>query len=106
MLVKWPPGRLSDRYGRVWLIGRGSMLLALASLPLAVLPESPLWSRSNRRVACAAVPGQHEVADAPLHHVVMPDSTSSSPQAAALYPRVDEQMVQDQMVDEQTQTGQ
>jgi PBP1b-binding outer membrane lipoprotein LpoB len=41
----------------------------------------------------------HQVDDAPLHHVAMPDSMSSSPLVAALDPRVDEQVVQDQMVD-------
>jgi hypothetical protein len=39
----------------------------------------------------------HQVDDAPLHHVAMPDSMSSSPLVAALDPRVDEQVVQDQM---------
>ncbi len=38
-----------------------------------------------------------KVDDAPLHHVAMPDSMSSSPLVAALDPRVDEQVVQDQM---------
>jgi hypothetical protein len=37
------------------------------------------------------------VDDAPLHHVAMPDSMSSSPLVACLDPRVDEQVVQDQM---------
>ncbi|MEF8730722.1 MAG: hypothetical protein CRU78_17940 [Candidatus Accumulibacter phosphatis] len=46
MPVQWPPAaRLPNRYGRVWLIGRGRMLLALVALPLAVLPEPPLWLR-------------------------------------------------------------
>lgn len=48
----------------------------------------------------------HAVAGAPLHHVAMPDSTSSSPLTAALDPRVDERMVRDQMVDEPTQAVQ
>ena len=39
----------------------------------------------------------HQGDDAPLHHVAMPDSMSSSPLVAALDPRVDEQMVQEQM---------
>jgi hypothetical protein len=39
----------------------------------------------------------HQVDDAPLHHVAMPDSMSSSPLVAALDPRVDEQVVQEQM---------
>ncbi|MBR0568212.1 MFS transporter [Azoarcus sp. L1K30] len=39
----------------------------------------------------------HQVEDAPLHHIPMPDSTSSSPLAAALDPRVDEQIAQEQM---------
>ncbi|WP_313951809.1 MFS transporter [Accumulibacter sp.] len=177
LLVQWPLGWLSDRRDRVWLIGRGGVLLALAALPLAVLPEAPRWLLfvvgaavcmlqfslyplavalandhvgAERRVsltamllltfgvgasigpllagvmmrflganmlyafvcACAVilawrvqpwrVSHLHAVAGAPLHHVAMPDSTSSSPLTAALDPRVDEQTVQDQMVDEQT----
>ncbi|EXI79769.1 MAG: putative MFS-type transporter YcaD [Candidatus Accumulibacter appositus] len=177
MFVQWPLGWLSDRRDRVWLIGRGGVLLALAALPLAVLPEAPLWLLftvgalvcmlqfslyplavalandhvgAERRVSLTAmllltfgvgaslgpllagvmmrflganmlyafvcgcavllawrvqpwrVNHLHEVAGAPLHHVLMPDSTSSSPLAAALDPRVDEQMVQEQMVDEAT----
>jgi hypothetical protein len=39
----------------------------------------------------------HQVEDAPLQHVAMPDSMSSSPLVVALDPRVDEQVVQDQM---------
>jgi hypothetical protein len=39
----------------------------------------------------------HQVVDAPLHHIAMPDSMSSSPLVVALDPRVDEQVVQDQM---------
>ena len=41
----------------------------------------------------------HQVDDAPLHHIPMPDSTTSSPLTAALDPRVDEQVVQEQMQD-------
>jgi hypothetical protein len=41
----------------------------------------------------------HQVDDAPLHHIPMPDSIASSPLVAALDPRVDEQVVQDQMQD-------
>jgi hypothetical protein len=37
------------------------------------------------------------VDDAPLHHVAMPDSMSSSPLVACLDPRVDELVVQEQM---------
>jgi MFS family permease len=39
----------------------------------------------------------HQVDNAPLHHIAMPDSMSSSPLVVALDPRVDEQVVQDQM---------
>ena len=39
----------------------------------------------------------HQVEDAPLHHVAMPDNMTSSPLVACLDPRVDEQMVQEQM---------
>jgi MFS family permease len=41
----------------------------------------------------------HQVDDAPLHHIAMPDNMTSSPLVAALDPRVDEQVVQDQMLD-------
>ncbi|NNG65188.1 MFS transporter, partial [Pseudomonas fragi] len=51
------------------------------------------------RIRPNAVTNLHQVDDAPLHHVAMPDSMSSSPLVAALDPRVDEQVVQDQMVD-------
>ena len=44
-----------------------------------------------------AVTHIHQVDNAPLHHVAMPDSMSSSPLVVALDPRVDEQVVQDQM---------
>jgi MFS family permease len=49
------------------------------------------------RIRPKAVTNLHQVDDAPLHHVAMPDSMSSSPLVAALDPRVDEQVVQDQM---------
>lgn len=44
-----------------------------------------------------AVTNQHQVQDAPLHHVPMPDNMTASPLVAALDPRVDEQVVHDQM---------
>lgn len=46
-----------------------------------------------------AVTNLHVVDDAPLHHVAMPDNMTSSPLVAALDPRVDEQVVHDQMQD-------
>ena len=46
------------------------------------------------RIRPKAVTNLHQVDDAPLHHVAMPDSMSSSPLVAALDPRVDEQVVQ------------
>ena len=49
------------------------------------------------RIRPKAVTNLHQVDDAPLHHVAMPDSMSSSPLVAALDPRVDEQVVQEQM---------
>ncbi|RAU37724.1 MULTISPECIES: MFS transporter [unclassified Pseudomonas] len=49
------------------------------------------------RVRPKAVTNLHQVQDAPLHHVAMPDSSASSPLVVALDPRVDEQVVQDQM---------
>ncbi|MEX6503099.1 MFS transporter [Pseudomonas zhanjiangensis] len=51
------------------------------------------------RVSPKKVTHLHQVEDAPLHHIPMPDSTTSSPLAAALDPRVDEQVVHDQMHD-------
>lgn len=51
------------------------------------------------RVRPAKVTHLHQVDDAPLHHIPMPDSTTSSPLAAALDPRVDEQVVHQQMRD-------
>ena len=44
------------------------------------------------RIRPKAVTNLHQVDDAPLHHVAMPDSMSSSPLVAALDPRVDEQV--------------
>ena len=44
-----------------------------------------------------AVTHEHQVQDAPLHHIAMPDSMSSSPLVVALDPRVDEHVVQEQM---------
>jgi len=49
------------------------------------------------RVRPKAVTNLHQVQDAPLHHVAMPESMASSPLVVALDPRVDEQVVQDQM---------
>ena len=49
------------------------------------------------RIRPKAVTNLHVVDDAPLHHVAMPDSMSSSPLVACLDPRVDEQVVQEQM---------
>ncbi|WP_449106105.1 MFS transporter [Pseudomonas mohnii] len=49
------------------------------------------------RIRPKAVTNLHQVDDAPLQHVAMPDSMSSSPLVAALDPRVNEQVVQDQM---------
>jgi MFS family permease len=51
------------------------------------------------RVRPAKVSHLHQVDDAPLHHIPMPDSTTSSPLTAALDPRVDEQVVHEQMQD-------
>jgi MFS family permease len=49
------------------------------------------------RIRPKAVTNLHQVEDAPLQHRAMPDSMSSSPLVVALDPRVDEQVVQDQM---------
>jgi len=173
LVVQWPLGWLSDRYDRPLLIRIFAFLLAVAALPLAILPEVPLevlfvagcvaallqfciyplavafandHIEPERRVSLTAmllvtygigasvgplaagvlmkvfgsqmlyaffsvaslilvwrirpnaVTNLHQVDDAPLHHVAMPDSMSSSPLVAALDPRVDEQMVQEQMV--------
>jgi MFS family permease len=51
------------------------------------------------RVRPANITHLHQVDDAPLHHIPMPSNMSSSPLVAALDPRVDEQVVQDQMLD-------
>jgi MFS family permease len=51
------------------------------------------------RVRPNAVTNLHQVQDAPLHHIPMPDNMTSSPLVAALDPRVDEQVVDDQMKD-------
>ncbi|MFF7708694.1 MFS transporter [Pseudomonas sp. NPDC007930] len=51
------------------------------------------------RVRPKAVTNLHQVDDAPLHHIPMPDNMTASPLAAALDPRVDEQVVEDQMKD-------
>jgi MFS family permease len=169
---QWPLGWLSDRYDRALLIRCFAGFLAVAALPLAIMPEVPLevlfvvgffcslvqfclyplavafsndHVEGDRRVSLTAmllvtygvgasigpllagvlmkflgsqslyaffsffalvlvwrirpkaVTNLHQVDDAPLHHVAMPDSMSSSPLVAALDPRVDEQVVQDQM---------
>lgn len=172
LLVQWPLGWLSDRHDRVRLIRACAALLALAALPLALLPQVSLGLlfvagfvvcalqfslyplavalandhvEAERRVSLTAmllvgfgvgacigpllagvlmrffganmlyafvcvsalilvlrvrperVTHLHQVDDAPLHHVPMPDSTASSPLTAALDPRVAEQVVQEQM---------
>lgn len=56
------------------------------------------------RVSPKKVTHLHQVEDAPLHHIPMPDSTASSPLTAALDPRVDEQVVQEQMHDAVVET--
>ncbi|MFP6849183.1 MAG: MFS transporter [Pseudomonas sp.] len=172
LVVQWPLGWLSDRHDRVRLIRGCAALLALAALPLALMPEASLpllfaggfvvcalqfslyplavalandHVEAERRVSLTAmllvtfgigasigpllagvlmrflganmlyafvigcalilvlrirpehVTNLHQVDDAPLHHIPMPDSTTSSPLTAALDPRVDEQVVQEQM---------
>jgi len=172
LLVQWPLGLLSDRYDRAKLMRAFAGMLAVAALPLAVLPSMPLEAlfvvgfiasmiqfslyplavafandhvEAERRVSLTAmllmtfgigasigplaagalmqmlgsnmlyafvsftafvlvllirpkaVTHLHQVDDAPLHHIAMPDSMSSSPLVVALDPRVDEQVVQDQM---------
>ena len=64
------------------------MLYAFFSLTGLVL----VW-----RIRPNAVTNLHQVDDAPLHHVAMPDSMSSSPLVACLDPRVDEAVVHEQM---------
>ncbi|KTT44789.1 MFS transporter, partial [Pseudomonas oryzihabitans] len=49
------------------------------------------------RIRPDAVTGKHLVDEAPLNHVPMPEGSTSSPLAAALDPRVDSQVVQEQM---------
>ncbi|HKS13309.1 MAG TPA: MFS transporter [Pseudomonas sp.] len=170
LVVQWPLGWLSDRYDRALLIRSAAVGLALAALPLAILPNVPLellfgigflisllqfclyplavafsndHVEGERRVSLTAmllvtygvgasigplaagvlmkmlgpqmlyaffvffalvlvwrirpkaVTGLHQVDDAPLHHVAMP--AAGSPLSAALDPRVDEQVVQEQM---------
>lgn len=172
LVVQWPLGWLSDRYDRALLIRCFATILALAALPLAVMPQVTLevlfiagflcslvqfclyplavafsndHVEGDRRVSLTAmllvtygvgasigplaagvlmklfgsqmlyaffsffalvlvwrirpkaVTNLHQVEDAPLHHVAMPDSMSSSPLVACLDPRVDEQVVHDQM---------
>jgi MFS family permease len=174
LVVQWPLGWLSDRYDRAGLIRGCAVLLALAALPLALMPEADMWvlfsvgfvigllqfslyplavAFANDHVegelrvsltamllvtfgigasigpllagvlmrflganmlyafiCCSAliliwrvrpdkVSHLHQVDDAPLHHIAMPDNMTSSPLVAALDPRVDEQVVQDQMLD-------
>ncbi len=174
LVVQWPLGWLSDRCDRVVLIRGCAVLLTLAALPLAMMPEVPLLLligigfivsslqfslyplavalandhvEGERRVSLTAmllitfgvgasigpllagvlmrfwganmlyafacgcalilvwrvrpdnVTHLHQVDDAPLHHIPMPDSIASSPLVAALDPRVDEQVVHDQMQD-------
>ncbi|MGE8499360.1 MAG: MFS transporter [Pseudomonas sp.] len=174
LVVQWPLGWLSDRYDRARLIRGTAALLAVAALPLALMPEAPLVMliglgfvvsllifslyplavafandhvEGERRVSltamllvafgvgacigpllagvlmrffganmlyaffclCALIPvwrvrvekvtHQHQVDDAPLHHIPTPDNMTSSPLVAALDPRVDEQVVHDQMQD-------
>jgi len=171
-LVQWPLGWISDRYDRAVLIRSIAFMLALASLPLAIMSHAPLevlfasgfmvsllqfclyplavafsndHIEGDRRVSLTAmllmtygigasigplvagvlmklfgshmlyaffsffalmlvwrirpkaVTNLHQVEDAPLQHVVMPEAMS--PLGAALDPRVDEQIVLDQMCD-------
>ena len=42
LLVQWPLGWLSDRYDRAVLIRSVAVGLAVASLPLAILPSAPM----------------------------------------------------------------
>ncbi len=65
-----------------------NMLYAFVSVCALIL----VW-----RVRPEAVTNLHQVDDAPLQHIPMPDSTASSPLTAALDPRVDEQVVEAQM---------
>lgn len=65
----------------------GFSLVCAALLALLIRPQ--------------AVTGEHQVAEAPLQHQGMPPLIGSSPLVAALDPRVDEAVVQEQMVDQQ-----
>ncbi|KTT42603.1 MFS transporter, partial [Pseudomonas oryzihabitans] len=65
-----------------------NMLYAFVVLCGAIL----IW-----RIRPDAVTGKHLVDEAPLSHVQMPEGSTSSPLAAALDPRVDSQVVHDQM---------
>lgn len=51
-------------------------------------------------VRTAKVTHVHQVDEAPLHHIAMPEGMASSPLVAALDPRNEEQYVQEQMCDE------
>ncbi|MGH8437134.1 MAG: MFS transporter [Pseudomonas sp.] len=64
------------------------MLFAFVSFCAFIL----IW-----RIRPDAVTKLYQVEDAPLHHVAMPDNMTSSPLVAALDPRVDEQIVHEQM---------
>jgi MFS family permease len=172
LLVQWPLGWLSDRYDRGHLIRTCALLLALAALPLAIMPTLPLellfplgfvigllqfslyplavafsndYIESEHRVSLTAIllvtfgigacvgplltgvlmselgpnmlyafvsvcafilifrvhpetiKNMQTVDNAPLQHVPMPDNMTSSPLSAALDPRVDETMAQEQM---------
>jgi MFS family permease len=170
LLVQWPLGWLSDRYDRGRLIRVCALLLALAALPLALMPALPLellfslgfvlsllqfslyplavafsndYIENEHRVsltamllvtfgigacvgplvtgvlmselgpntlyafvsACAFIlifrvrettKNMPQIEDAPLQHVPMPGNLTS-PLSAALDPRIDENMIQEQM---------
>ncbi|MGL4859440.1 MAG: MFS transporter [Enterobacteriaceae bacterium] len=180
-LVQWPLGWLSDRFNRGILIRYMGLLLALASIPLAVLPlffavnsSLLLWLlipfallasmpqftlyplavafandhiESDRRIALTGmllvcfgigacigplltgmlmkfyganmlyvlisacgfavvwlsrsskISAMNPIKEAPLQHVATPDNMGSSPLRAALDPRNDEQIVQEQMLE-------
>jgi len=76
-------GFLMDLYG-------AHMLYVFASLCALLLA---LWVRP------AKVTHQHQASDAPLQHVAVPADLNNSPLAAALDPRVDEQLIEEQMQD-------
>lgn len=67
-----------------------NMLYAFFSLCALIL----VW-----RIRPAAVTNLYQVENAPLQHIPMPSNMTSSPLVAALDPRVDEQIVQEQMQD-------